>query len=116
MSWLAPTNAEPKVNACCQGYVCYLLIKDSKTQYGWPFPMKSKLVPSTFIRTFLMMHGNHRAVNRRIRTDGEGSLAESTVLCNLLAELGYTVEKTATYSSSQSGFVERPHQTLATIV
>ncbi|KAI2502314.1 hypothetical protein MHU86_12118 [Fragilaria crotonensis] len=109
-------DAEPKVIESRQGYVCYLLIIDSKTRYGWPFPMKSKSVPPTLIRTFLTTHGNHTAAHRRIRTDGEGSLAESTVFRSLVAELGYTLEKTATDSSSQNGIAERPHQTLATMV
>ena len=51
-----------------------------------------------------------------IRTDGEGSLAESVVFRNMLAAVGYNLEKTATDSSSQNGVAERPHQTLATMV
>ena len=108
-------DAEPKVIESRQGYVCYLLIIDSKTRYGWPFPMKSKSVPPTLIRTFLTTHGNPTATHRRIRTDGEGSLAESTAFRSLVAELGYTLEKTATDSSSHNGIAERPHQTLATM-
>jgi hypothetical protein len=53
-------DAEPKVMESRQGYVCYLLIIDNKTRYGWPFPLKSKSVAPTLTRMFLQTHdGNH---------------------------------------------------------
>jgi hypothetical protein len=106
----------PKVIESRQGYVCYLLIIDNKSRYVWVFPMKSKSVPLTLLKTFLTIHGNHNSINRRIRTDGEGSLAESSSCRTLLNTLGYTMEKTATDSSSQNGMAERPHQTYAAMV
>ena len=109
-------EAAPKVIESRQGYVCYLLIIDNKSRYTWPFPMKSKSVPLALIKTFLETHGNHKCGNRRIRTDGEGSLAESSACRTLLNQLGYTLEKTATDSSSQNGIAERPHQTFAAMV
>ena len=109
-------DAAPKVIESRQGYVCYLLIIDNKSRYTWPFPMKSKSVPLALIKTFLETHGNHKCVNRRVRTDGEGSLAESAACRTLLNQLGYTLEKTATDSSSQNGLAERPHQTFAAMV
>jgi hypothetical protein len=97
-------------------YVCYLLIIDNKSRYVWVFPLKSKSVPLTLVQTFLTTHGNHKCVNRHIRTDGEGSLAELSACQTLLNSLGYTLEKTVTDSSSQNGLAERPHQTFAAMV
>ena len=77
-------DAAPKVIESRQGYVCYLLIIDNKSRYVWVFPMKSKSVPLTLLKTFLTIHGNHNSINRRIRTDGEGSLAESSSCRTLL--------------------------------
>jgi ribosomal protein S12 len=51
-----------------------------------------------------------------IRTDGEGSLAESLHFRRMLAKVGYSLEKTASDASSQNGVAERPHQTLAAMV
>ena len=109
-------DSATKVIESRQGYVCYLLIVDRKTRYMWPFPLKSKSVPPDLIKTFLTTHGHPTSPNRRIRTDGEGSLAESQVCRNIISQIGYTMEKTATDSSSQNGLAERPHQTLATMV
>ena len=106
-----------KVIASRQGYVCYLLIVGRKTRYMWPFPLKSKSVPPDLIKTFLTTHGHPNCPNWRIRTDGEGSLAESQACRNLISQIVYTMEKTtATDLNSQSGLAERPHQTLATMV
>ena len=109
-------DSAPKVIESRQGYVCYLLVIDNKSRYTWPFPMKSKSLPLALIKTFLETHGNHMCHNRRVRTDGEGSLAESSACRTLLNQLGYTLEKTATDSSSQNGLAERPHQTFAAMV
>jgi hypothetical protein len=65
----------------------------------------------------LQIHGNAETINRRIRTDGKGSLvAESPDCRKLFLLLGYTIQKTATDSSSQNGSAERPHPPLAAIV
>ena len=75
------------------GYVCYLLIIDKRSRYTWTFPLKSKSVPLTLVRTFLNVHGNTTASNRTIRTDGEGSLAQSTdfrVMIPTLARISST--------------------------
>ena len=109
-------DADTKVIESRNGYVCYLLIVDRKTRYMWPFPLKSKSVPPDLLRTFLTIHGHPTCPNKRIRTDGEGSLAESQICRNLISKLGFTLQKTATDSSSQNGLAERPHQTLATMV
>ena len=109
-------DADTKVIESRNGYVCYLLIVDRKTRYMWPFPLKSKSVPPDLLRTFLTTHGHPTCPNNRIRTDGEGSLAESQICRNLISKLGFTLQKTATDSSSQNGLAERPHQTLATMV
>ena len=100
------------------GYVCYLLIIDKRSRYTWVFPLKSKSVPLELVRTFLTTHGSTTARNRTIRTDGEGSLAESSQFRRLVQnpQFGYILQKTATDSSSQNGLAERPHQTLATMV
>ena len=81
-------EAALKVIESRQGYVCYLLIIDNKSRYTWPFPLKSKSIPLDLIKTFLQTHGNHNCINRRIRTDGEGSLAESAACRTLLNQLG----------------------------
>ena len=109
-------DAQPKIIESRQGYVCYFLIVDFKTRYAWVFPMKSKAVPPTLIKKFLVIHGNVTAPLSTVRTDGEGSLAESVAFRKILAVVGYRLEKTATDASSQNGIAERPHQTLATMV
>ena len=53
---------------------------------------------------------------RLIRTDGEGSLAESDDFRALLSKHRYLLQKTATDTSSQNGMVERPHQSLGAMV
>ena len=85
-------------------------------RYAWTFPLKSKSVSHHLLTNFLNTHGNNNLPNRRIRTDGEGSLSESVTFRALLSRLGYILQKTATDSSSQNGLAERPHQTLATMV
>ena len=92
------------------------MIIDSKSRYTWPFALKSKSVPLKLIKTFFETHGNHTTPNRRVRTDGEGSLAESAACRALLLTLGYKLEKTATDSSSQNGLAEHPHQIFAAMV
>ena len=83
-----------------------------------PICVYSKIarIPLALVKTFLTTHGNHQCVNRRVRTDGEGSLTESLSCRFLLNTLGYTMEKTATDSSSQNGIAERPRQTYAAMV
>jgi hypothetical protein len=66
--------------------------------------------------TFLSVHGNDAVTPRTVRTDGEGSLAESVDFRKLLGKAGYLLEKTAMDTSSQNGIVERPHQTLGNMV
>ena len=109
-------DADTKIIESRNGFVCYLLIVDRKTRYMWPFPLKSKSVPLELLRTFLTIHGHLTCHNKCIRTDGEGSIAESQQCHNMLTKLGYTMQRTATDSSSQNGLAERPHQTLATMV
>ena len=109
-------EAQQKVIESRQGYVCYLLIADTKSRYLWTFPLKSKAVPLTLIKTLLRTHGNHNCTHRHIKTDGEGLQAESQECRILVATLGFTLHKTATDSSSQNGLAERPHQTLAAMV
>ena len=113
---LRKEDADTKVIESRQGYVCYLLIVDRKTRYMWPFPLKSKSVPEDLLRIFLETQGNSNCPDRRIRTDGEGSLAESQDCRNMFSKNGYTLQKTATDSTSQNGMAERPHQTLAAMV
>lgn len=102
----------PKLVESRQGFVCYLLIIDRCTRYIWIFPLRSKSVPPALIRLFLQTHGTHARVVKTLRTDGEGSLAESPQFRQILIEHGYTLEKTATDTSSQNGLAERPHRTL----
>ena len=102
----------PKIIESRQGFVCYLLIIDRSTRYVWIFPLRSKSVPPELIKLFLRTHGNQNRVVKTIRTDGEGSLAESPQFRTTLAEFGYILEKTATDTSSQNGMAERPHRTL----
>ena len=109
-------EAQSKLIESRQGYTCYLLLIDTKSRYTWVFPLKSKSVPLTLLTIFLETHGNHNCRHHRIRTDGEGSLAESHKCRKLFVKLGYTMQKTATDSSSQNGLAERPHQTLAAMV
>ena len=113
---LRKEDADTKVIESRQGYVCYLLIIDRKTRYMWPFPLRSKSVPEDLLTIFLETHGNPNCPNRCIRTDGEGSLAESQDCRNVFSKGGYTLQKTATDSSSQNGMAERPHQMLAAMV
>ena len=109
-------DATTKVIESRGGYVCYLLIVDRKSRYMWPFPLKSKSIPIDLLRTFLTTHGHPTSPNKRIRTDGEGSFAESQACRNMVTTLGFTIRKTATDSSSQNGVAERPHQTLTAMV
>ena len=109
-------DVESKVIESRNGFVCYLLIVDRKSRYMWPFPLKSKSVPSDLIKTFLTTHGHPTCSNRIIKSDGEGSIAESQTCRTMLAKRGYTLQKTATDSSSQNGVAERPHQTLGAMV
>ena len=82
----------------------------------WPFPLKFKSIPIDVLRTFLTTHGHPASPTKRIITDGEGSLAESQTCRNMVTKLGFTIQKTATDSTSQNGVAERPHQTLAVMV
>jgi hypothetical protein len=109
-------DADTKIIESRNGFVCYLLIVDRKTRYMRPFPLKSKSVPLELLWTFLTIHGHPTCHNKCIRTDGEGSIAESQQCRNMLTKLGYMMQRTATDSSSQNGLAERPHQTLATMV
>jgi hypothetical protein len=109
-------DVESKVIESRNGFVCYLLIVDRKSRYMWPFPLKSKSVPSDLIKTFLATHGHPSCPNRVIKSDGEGSIAESQTCRTMLSQLGYTFQKTATDASSQIGVAERPHQTLGAMV
>jgi hypothetical protein len=105
---------EPKLKIIenLHGYVCYLLIGDKRSRYTLTFPLKSMPVPLTLVWAFLNVHGNTTARNRTIHTDGEISIAESTVI----PTLGYLLQKTATDSLSQNGLAERAHQTSATML
>ena len=49
---------------------------------------------------------------KTLRTDGEGSLAESPKFRQILMDHGYTLEKTAMDTSSQNGLAESSHCTL----
>ena len=109
-------DVQPKVINSRHNYVCYLLVVDRKSRYMWAFPLRSRSVPMELMETFLNIHGNTQAMPRTVRTDGEGSLAESVVFRRLLGRAGYVLEKTATDTSSQNGIVERPHQTLGNMV
>ena len=110
-------DAQLKIIESRQGYVCYLLIIDRKTRKVWVFPLKSRSVPITLISTFLQLHGNRTPQRRWIRTDGEGSLAKSSLFrTELLQKFGYLVELTATDSSSQNALAERPHRTFGIMV
>jgi hypothetical protein len=109
-------DAAAQVIESMGGYVCYILIMDRKSRYMWPFPLKSKSIPIGLLQTFLTAHGHPTSPNKRIRTDGEGSLAESQICPNMVTKLGFTIQKTATDSSSQNGVAERPHQILAAMV
>ncbi|KAI2511380.1 hypothetical protein MHU86_2991 [Fragilaria crotonensis] len=102
----------PKLIESRQGFVCYLLIIDRCTRYTWIFPLRSKSVPPDLIRLFFQTHGNQNRIVKTLRTDGEGSLAESPKFRSIIAEYGYTLEKTATDTSSQNGLAERPHRTM----
>ena len=66
--------------------------------------------------TFLAIHGAQNVTPRIVRTDGEGSLAESIDFRNLLGKAGYLLQKTATDTSSQNGLAERPHQSLGNMI
>ena len=105
-------DPQPKLIESRQGYVCYLLIVDRATRYIWVFPLRSKSINPDLIDLFLRTHGLHRCVQKTLRTDGEGSLAESVVFRNILLSHGYILQKTATDTSSQNGVAERPHRTL----
>ena len=109
-------DTEMKVIESRQAYTRYLLIVDSKSRYTWIFPLKTKSVPQALLRNFLTNHGSTKTANRRVRTDGEGSLAESQTFRTMVLALSWTLEKTATDSSSQNGLAERPHQAFATMV
>jgi hypothetical protein len=93
--------------------VCYLLIIDRATRYIWVFPLRSKSINPDLIDLFLRTtHGVHtRDLIKTLRTDGEGSLAESAVFRNVLLSHGYVFQRTATDTSSQNGVAERPHRT-----
>ena len=109
-------ESQMKVIESRQRYTCYLLIVDYKSRYAWIFPLKTKSVPRALIRNFLTNHGSTKTHNRRIRTDGEGSLAESQQFRTMVIGLEWTLEKTAPDTSSQNGIAECPHQTLATMI
>ena len=109
-------EAQPKIIHSRQGYTCYLLIIDRKSRYMWVFPLKSRSVSIDLMDSFLAIHGNHQVQPRLIRTDGEGSLAESEEFRALLVKHKYLLQKTATDTSSQNGMVERPHQSLGAMV
>ena len=108
-------DPQPKLIESRQGFVCYLLILDRVTRYIWIFPLRSKSVSLALIDLFLRTHGLQTtgAGTKVLRTDGEGSLAESTQFRVLLLSHGYLLEKTATDTSSQNGLAEHPHRTLA---
>ena len=109
-------EAQPKVIHSRQGFTCSLLIVDRKSRYMWVFPLRSRSVSIDLMDAFIAIHGNTAVQPRMIRTDGEGSLAESEQFRNLLAKHRYLMEKTATDTSSQNGIAERPHQTLGAMV
>ena len=106
---------QPKLIESRQGFVCYLLIVDRATRYLWIFPMRSKSVSLELIDIFLRTHGIQAPCVKTLRTEGEGSLAESAQFRTLLITHGFLLEKTATDTSSQNGLAERPHRTLGTM-
>jgi hypothetical protein len=108
-------DAQPKLIESRQGFVCNLLIVDRATRYLWIFPLRSKSISLELIDLFLRTHGLHAPCVKTLRTDGEGSLAESAPFRMLLLSHGYLLEKTATDTSSQNGLAERPHRTLGTM-
>ena len=81
-------DTHPKIIHSRHGYTCYLLIMHRKSKYMWVFPLKLRSVSTDLMAIFLQTHGNSTASPRVIRTDGEGSLAESTTFCNLIAKQG----------------------------
>jgi hypothetical protein len=109
-------EAQTKVIHSRHNFVCNLLVVDRRFRYTWAFPLRSRSVPTDLMRTFLAVHGHATATPRTVRTDGEGSLAESILFCQMLSKAGYLLEKTATDTSSQNGVVERPHQTLGNMI
>ena len=109
-------DPQPKLIESRQAFVCYLLIVDrASTRYLWVFPLRSKSISMPLIDLFLRTHGIHTPCVKTLRTDGEGSLAESAQFRTLLITHGYLLEKTATDTSSQNGVAERPHRTLGTM-
>lgn len=103
---------QPKLVESRQGFVCCLLIVDRATRYIWVFPLRSRSVNLDLIDLFLRTHGLRSTATKIMRTDGEGSLAESGPFRRLLLTHGYVLEKTATDTSAQNGIAERPHRTL----
>ena len=100
-------DAESKVVESRQGFICYLLIADRCTRYIWVFPLSSKSVSPSLINIFLQTHDRKDRMVKTIRTDGEGSLSESAIFRQTVATHGYyTLEKTATDTSSQNGLAE----------
>jgi Reverse transcriptase (RNA-dependent DNA polymerase) len=114
-------DPKPKIIESRQGFVCYFLVIDRASRYTWVFPLRSKSVPPDLITLFINTHGYRDPAltsplrEKIIRTDGEGSLAESSEFRKLVAHHGYALQKTATDTSSQNGMAERPHQTLGTM-
>ena len=86
-------EAQPKIIHSRQGYTCYLLIVDRKLRYMWVFPLRSRSVSIDLMDGFLSIHGNKQVHPRMIRTDGEGSLAESEDFRNLLSTHRYLLPK-----------------------
>ena len=109
-------EAQPKIIHSRQGFTCYLLIIDRKSRYMWVFPLRSRSVLMDLMDAFLAMHGNPQVKPRIIRTDGEGSLAESEDFRTLLSKQRSSLQKMATDTSSQNGMAERPHQSLGAMV
>ena len=77
-------EAQSKVINICHNFVCYLVVMDRKLRYMWAFLLRSRSVPMDLLITFLAIHGAQTVTPRIMRTDGEGSLAESIDFRNLL--------------------------------
>lgn len=94
------------------GYNSYLLIIDRATRYMWVFQSKYKTPKIDTIKGFLQTHGAQGHQQKYVRTDEGGELWGSFQFQDLMKQMGYILQPTASDASFQNGMAERPNRTL----
>ena len=89
-----------------RGHTSIFCIKCANTHKVWCIPCTTKRPPLEIVRFIYNFLAHQNIFILQLRVDEDGSLAKSSDFCQLLFQLGITLQTTGGYSSDLNGNVE----------